>query len=222
MIGGADIVVAGVGATGEGPFIVSLLGESWRDLVVQDASADHAVAPSDASVAQMREFFVYRSRADFESWMQDGASDENGDTMIHVILGRQSTTMVTARAGSQTHGLAAGLRDTVLLHRILVEIDADHVPVRAPEAGSAQRFRELLGDLLLSGGARSELQGEERRRQALRLCWQAMTEAERSDARTGLTHPTPMGLAPDRLELEDRDVEVGERLAPMMPARAAA
>jgi len=165
MIGGADILVEGVGALGEGPFIISWLHETWGDLVVQDAAADDAVGPSDPSVATMREFFVYRSRPDFESWMREGAADDNADTMIHVILGDRSTTVVTARAGSQTYRLATALRDIVLLRRVMREIDTEYTPMKDPEGGSARRFRELLNDLLLSrAAARGGLQDEERRR----------------------------------------------------------
>src|SRR5580698_9896865 len=185
MIGGADIVVEGVGALGEGPFIISWLHETWGDLVVQDAAADDAVAPSDPSVATMREFFVYRSRPDFESWMREGAADDNADTMIHVILGDRSTTVVTARAGSQTYRLATALRDIVLLRRVMREIDTEYTPMKDPEGGSARRFRELLNDLLLSrAAARGGLQDEERRRQELARCWKAMSEVERAEART--------------------------------------
>ncbi|MBX3227096.1 MAG: hypothetical protein KF837_07280 [Labilithrix sp.] len=54
------------------------------------------------------ELFVYRTRSDFESWIEKGATDENSDTMIHVILGEQSTTLVTAGPESET--LRLGLR----------------------------------------------------------------------------------------------------------------
>jgi hypothetical protein len=93
-IGGDDHVIDGPASRGEAEFVVSCLCAAWSDLVVQDADSDAAVGAHDPSVAAMREFFVYRSRADFESWNRDGASDDNLRTMIHVILGEDSTTVV--------------------------------------------------------------------------------------------------------------------------------
>lgn len=105
-IGGEDTVIDGPLAEGEAMFIVASLSETWSDLVVQDAESDSAVSARDTSIAAMREFFVYRSRADFESWNRDGASEDNRCTMIHVVLGDDSTTVV-ADAGDG--GLAARL-----------------------------------------------------------------------------------------------------------------
>lgn len=95
-IGGNDTVIDGRSAAGEAEFVVARLSEAWADLVVEDGEGDSAVNAQEPSIAAMREFFVYRSRAAFESWSRDGASDENrsSHTMIHVILGEDSTTLV--------------------------------------------------------------------------------------------------------------------------------
>src|SRR5277367_2518854 len=96
IIGGSDIVIEGAGSPDEAFFIVSQLINAWPALCVQDASADNCVLPGDATIVSMTEFFVYASRVDFESWTANGASDANADRMIHVILGPNSTTLVTA------------------------------------------------------------------------------------------------------------------------------
>ena len=94
QIGGDDHVIDGPASSGEAEFVVSRLGEAWSDLVVQDAESESAVGAQDPSIAAMREFFVYRSRAAFEAWNRDGASEGNRRTMIHLILGDDSTTVV--------------------------------------------------------------------------------------------------------------------------------
>jgi hypothetical protein len=109
-IGGSDIVIEGAPAAGEGLFIVSQLKVAWPQLVVEGAESDEAVAGDDPSIANMHEFFVYRSRADFESWTRDGYTEDKGNTMIHVITGLTSTTLV-----AHPHDeLALGLRDAIL------------------------------------------------------------------------------------------------------------
>lgn len=121
MIGGSDKVFAGAGPADEGVFIVSVLRRDWPALVVQDASAAHVVAADDPAIAGMMEFFVYRSRADFEAWMAEGTSGMNADTMIHVILGPTSMTIVTEKAGSTTQRLGAKLSREVAIHRLVPE-----------------------------------------------------------------------------------------------------
>lgn len=131
MIGGCDMVLAGSGPPDEGVFLVSVLHRIWPDLVVQDASADDVVTPEDPSIANITEFFAYRSLADFRSWAADGASDANGDTMIHAILGPKSTTFVTEAAGSETYRHALVLRRELTVHRVVTELDAMRAPIRA-------------------------------------------------------------------------------------------
>ena len=120
MISGFDTIVAGSGPGDEGDFIVSVLRRQWPDLVVQGAEANDAVLPEDPSITHMREFFVYRSCPDFDSWTADGATDANDDTMIHVILGRTSTTLVSGGPGSTTYRIATELRREINAHRLVV------------------------------------------------------------------------------------------------------
>ncbi len=113
QIGGDDHVIDGPASQGEAEFVVSRLGETWSDRVVQGGDSDVAVGAQDPSIAVMREFFVYRSRADFESWNRDGASDGNRRTMIHVILGDDSTTVV----GDPGDALAVRLAEDIAKRR---------------------------------------------------------------------------------------------------------
>ena len=164
MIGGHDTVVEGSGpVANEGLFIVGALRREWPDLVVQDVDVSAAVPADDPSVASMREFFAYKSQRDFEAWRTDGATPGTDDTMIHVMLGSNSVTLVSAGPGSITHAFAA---------RLASEIDQ----------------RRLLAE------------------------WAA---------RRALREDQPPNAAPTRLDLTDRAVSKGERLAPTEPRAGA-
>lgn len=106
-IGGIDMVFDGAGSPGEGRRILDVLQRRWPDAVVQGADYSGFVAASDPSIDTMREFFVYRSHADFESWNSNGASEVNADAMVNVMLGPTSTTIVVDRWGSSLYSLLA-------------------------------------------------------------------------------------------------------------------
>ncbi len=122
-----DTVIPGAGASDEGAFIVAHIYGHWPSMVVQEASSAllhfaHTLmelreATFLASVAKMREFFIYKTMADCESWSADGRSEKNADTMIHVLLGETSTTLVSAGANSETLGLVVKLRTHIIQHR---------------------------------------------------------------------------------------------------------
>jgi hypothetical protein len=115
-----DIVVEGAGAPGEGLFIVWRLCEDWKDLVVEDAGSDGAVGPTDPSILTMREFFVFRSRDDWQVWLDAcgvPGTPEAADTMIHVLLDDLSTTMVTSPSGSRTHALGCMMKEAIVSRR---------------------------------------------------------------------------------------------------------
>ena len=135
MIGGWDTVLAGSGPDDEGVFIVSELRREWPHLRVQDVDADDTVVPDSPAITHMLEFFVFRSPSDFDSWMADGATEANDDTMIHIILGPASTTFVSAGRGSATHRLVTALCPEVDRHRLLAELAVRRAPMRAPPPG---------------------------------------------------------------------------------------
>jgi len=112
-IGGSDTVIDGAPALGEGRFIVTWLKSKWPALLVEDVDADAPVAHDAPSVGQMAEFFVYESRKAFETWTASGRTDQNDDSMIHVLLGDTSTTLVHSRAST----LAKSLRDAIVAWR---------------------------------------------------------------------------------------------------------
>lgn len=120
-IGGVDTLIEGAPACGEGIFLVQQLSKMWPGLVAQDVDADHCFVPGrhNRTVGALREFFVYRSSADFALWKREGYTAENAPTMIHVIFGNASATVVAEpgfdmeaivravieRRGRMTHGV---------------------------------------------------------------------------------------------------------------------
>lgn len=95
MIGGTDIVLTGKTSVHDANLLVCVLRDRWPDLVVQ-AADDAAPLPRGTSLNATPEFFVYRRRADFDSWAAAGAAAENADSMIHVIVESDALTLVAA------------------------------------------------------------------------------------------------------------------------------
>jgi hypothetical protein len=135
MIGGVDISISGRNSSGEAHVIVECLRKDWPDAIVSDADdrvskrADEISAPV---LDSLKEFFVYRSHADMAEW-----KDSMGtiDSMIHVIMGPVSTTIVGDHDGTPAH--RRRLSEVV---RAILDLRATS---RAPV--SSERVRVLRG-----------------------------------------------------------------------------
>lgn len=113
MIGGYDIVVPHAPHQRAAFFIICYLRTRWPELVVQRADDADALPFDDeheAAICGSREFFVYATREAFGWWQTNGAATEYEDTMVHVMLGAESTTIVTSGPGSFTHKRGLELR----------------------------------------------------------------------------------------------------------------
>jgi len=106
MIGGNDTYLAGAPAAGEGELIERLLRYWWPHLVVE-RDDPHG-------------FFVYRSADAKAAWERDGASTETSGTMIHVVVGSESMTIVSDVGGSKTYAIAQAVRRAVLAMRVII------------------------------------------------------------------------------------------------------
>jgi len=214
VIGGRDLVLAGASVHGELAFVVERLRTVWPDLVVQDAERAVAVSPDAPEVAAMREIFAYESRNAFETWRDAGATQQNADSMIHVILGHDSATFVTAEPPSQTHVYGSALRDVLASYRVLTGLpDA----VRTYEPGAQARFLELLSDVVMKLPADDADEAE--RRRALEHSWAAMSLVERAEARASLLGVELVApVAPALVGLVDLAVEIGGHDAPRRAA----
>jgi hypothetical protein len=113
LLTASDIVVPGAGGAEEGTWIVKRVKESWPDAMVQEASSEEIVWPEDSSISKMREFFIYESLESALAWAMSGAVAATNDSMIHVLLGQASTTLVAAGPGTRTLELAEALRGEI-------------------------------------------------------------------------------------------------------------
>jgi hypothetical protein len=112
VIGGTDFVLPGKPIRDEAFFVLRALRAEWPQLVVQEAdqSVTEPVGSPNLWKRALREFFVYRSAADHASWQQQGATAENGDTMMHVLLTKDGITLVAdSTPSSSTARVAAEL-----------------------------------------------------------------------------------------------------------------
>lgn len=109
MIGGADIVISRpVDDDGKGA-LVRLLLAAWPDAIVEDAETDEAPSPLSRlrASALPAELFVYRDARALDAWEEHGGTDDNVDSMIHVMLGPTTVTcVVDPREGSETRAIA--------------------------------------------------------------------------------------------------------------------
>ncbi len=108
MIGGRDIVLPGATEADEAKLIIDILRPRWPNLVVQDANSDvpYSHEELEGHPVQLREFFVYRDQTAFASWVKDGATDDNSDSLLHMIIEPDAITFVVREGESETGQLA--------------------------------------------------------------------------------------------------------------------
>jgi hypothetical protein len=97
MIGGEDIVIERGNADRSLLFeaIAQATSESWPALIVQDAATGDTYASiRDVPFGALSEMILYRDASSEEAWRTDGATEENYETMIHVLVGDNSVTVV--------------------------------------------------------------------------------------------------------------------------------
>lgn len=97
QIGGDDITVS-VGVQVNKDLICQIVGTFWQDGVFQDLP----------DIQGLEEYFFFKTEADRQSWDEHGLTDENKDTLIHVLHdrpGQQMTFVVFEGANSETRSI---------------------------------------------------------------------------------------------------------------------
>jgi hypothetical protein len=89
QIGGADIVVPGRATERQAEDLLTCLRAHWPEAVVEHGEEE-----------QVRELFVYENAAAQAAWEKEGGEEWNMATLIHVLYGQDSTTIVVDRRGS--------------------------------------------------------------------------------------------------------------------------
>jgi hypothetical protein len=119
MIGGSDKVLWVDEVAPAAEIIVRAVRRHWPQYVFHNADDDHAMDPAQLSalpVPSGREFFLYRDMGAAQDWLQSGATDNNKNALVSVILGNRrkpalGQRSITLVGGDWTGELAALLAD---------------------------------------------------------------------------------------------------------------
>lgn len=66
----------------------------WKEALLEDADTGELLDGDFVGVPVPREIFIYKNSAARDSWAKNGAVSENANSMIHMIRGAQSVTLV--------------------------------------------------------------------------------------------------------------------------------
>lgn len=133
MIGGADIILGGSTREDDADFLLRGIRSEWPGAFVQGADEPHAIPIRDLRfpLHGQTEIFVYRDEASYRSWQTDGATTENEDAMIQVIVADDSVTLVVDRQGSNLASLADDLLASLSRNRMRPTLQPTHLPEAA-------------------------------------------------------------------------------------------
>jgi len=101
MIGGDDIVIAlrpGWGVDVMREFLV-VMKETWSEAIAEEINESIAV-PIGELTEDFREGFIYENHDALIDWAKSGASVQNANSMVHVIMKRRSMTLVVGNKSS--------------------------------------------------------------------------------------------------------------------------
>jgi hypothetical protein len=148
MIGGSDIVLWIPDHAPAADVIMRIVRQHWPGFVFQNADDDEPIDPAKlASLPQPtgREFFLYRSMAAAMDWSQSGATQENKNSLIYVILGNRrkpdlGLRSITLVGGEWTGELAPILAEIRLAFEDWTKYPTgNHLPTIGPVSRAAER-----------------------------------------------------------------------------------
>ena len=140
MIGGADLILeVGFGPDELVRFTRSLR-RLWPDLVAETLTS--GPASLEILAAQLlegeREFFFYRTPAARASWEEDGMTADNQADLVHLVLGRDTTTVVLDRLGTALHGQVSRIAEELGLQGLRRISPLRDTELRIGQAGPAR------------------------------------------------------------------------------------
>lgn len=112
MIGGADLVIDGPTWPEDADFVVRSLRSLWPDAVLQGVNerAARSIRSIRFPVGTPAEVLIYRDPDSFVSWDTHGATEDNQDALVHLIVSPKSVTVVVDRHDSP---LADAIREVL-------------------------------------------------------------------------------------------------------------
>lgn len=114
------MVLEGPTSSDDADFLVRGIRSLWRSALIQPATA-YATVPIHAfnyPVTTPVELLIYRDAASLASWQADGATDDNQDSMVHVIVSDRSITLVVDRHDSSLADAVRGILDALRRNRL--------------------------------------------------------------------------------------------------------
>jgi hypothetical protein len=95
MIGGHDVAFPASSPAQAMEGVVRLVCAAWPGAVVENAETGELLSGQLLGVRESpSEVLVYRNDAARNSWAADGATADNVNSMVHIIRGEQSITLV--------------------------------------------------------------------------------------------------------------------------------
>jgi hypothetical protein len=129
MIGGTDVVLKARADFPVADLVLRTVRRHWPDFVIQDADdATRPFTPRNGVWLPKptgREFFLYRDETAARNWDEFGATSDNGNSMLHVLVGRcpdaagvlRSVTIVCDRVADDVAAIIeeirGGLNDSI-------------------------------------------------------------------------------------------------------------
>jgi hypothetical protein len=126
MIGRHDILFVSEAASEIMEGAIRLVCASWRDVIIEDAESGDLVSLQSLGVAELpAELLIYKNSDARVSWSTNGAIPENANTMIHVLRGDGSMTVVVDDPNAaEMSKLLGAIRDHVFQDIFWIKADA--------------------------------------------------------------------------------------------------
>lgn len=123
MIGGADLVLHGRTMPHDTDILVRGIRSEWPDAMIQrvDEADATPIRRFRLPVLGPAELIVYRDRASYQSWREHGATADNQDAMILLIISDDAVTLVVDQPRSALAGLAWDLLGALRPNRIVLQ-----------------------------------------------------------------------------------------------------
>lgn len=122
MIGGADLILRGRTKPHDTDMLVRGIRSEWPDAMIQPVDRNDATSIRSLRfpVLGPTELIVYRDAASYQSWMEHGATAENQEAMILIIVTGDAVTLVVDRPQSDLAALAWDLLSALRSNRIIL------------------------------------------------------------------------------------------------------
>ena len=122
MIGGTDIVLLGPTMPQDADLILRTVRMEWPHALIQAVDSSEAIPFRDVRfpVTGPVELIIYRDAASLEAWRSRGATPENQDAMMHLIITAECATIVVDREDSALASLAREMLESLSRNRVLL------------------------------------------------------------------------------------------------------